>query len=54
MGIATGALLYANGNLELALTTLFFNEDGGMVSKLSDPSNVGILVFLVMLGILVP
>ena len=37
----------------LALTTLFFNEDGGMVSKLSDSSNVGILVFLVMLGILV-
>ena len=26
VGIATGALLYANGNLELALTTLFFNE----------------------------
>ena len=25
VGIATGALLYANGNLELALTTLFFN-----------------------------
>ena len=24
VGIATGALLYANGNLELALTTLFF------------------------------
>lgn len=53
VGIATGALLYANGNLELALTTLFFNEDGGMVSKLSDSSNVGILVFLVMLGILI-
>ena len=53
VGIATGALLYANGNLELALTTLFFHEDGGMVSKLSDSSNVGILVFLVMLGILV-
>ena len=53
VGIATGALLYANGNLELALTTLFFNEDGGMVSKLSDSSNVGILVFLVMLGLLV-
>ena len=53
VGIATGALLYANGNLELALTTLFFNEDGGMVAKLSDSSNVGILVFLVMLGILV-
>ena len=53
VGIATGALLYANGNLELALTTLFFNVDGGLVSKLSDSSNVGILVFLVMLGILV-
>ena len=53
VGIATGALLYANGNLELALTTLFFHSDGGMVSKLSDSSNVGILVFLVMLGILV-
>ena len=53
VGIATGALLYANGNLELALTTLFFNEDGGMIAKLSDSSNVGILVFLVMLGILV-
>ena len=53
VGIATGALLFANGNLELALNTLFFNEDGGMVSKLSDSSNVGILVFLVMLGILV-
>ena len=47
------ALLYANGNLELALNTLFFNEEGGMIAKLSDSSNVGILVFLVMLGILV-
>ena len=53
VGIATGALLYANGNLELALNTLFFNEEGGMVYKLADDSNVGILVFLVMLGILV-
>ena len=53
VGIATGALLFANGNLELAVTTLFFNEDGGMVAKLSDSSNVGILGFLVMLGILV-
>ena len=48
VGIASGALLYANGNLELAINTLFFNEDGGMVAKLSDSSNVGILVFLVM------
>ena len=37
----------------LALNTLFFNEEGGMVAKLADSSNVGILVFLVMLGILV-
>ena len=34
VGIASGALLYANGNLELAINTLFFNEDGGMVAKL--------------------
>ena len=40
VGIASGALLYANGNLELAINTLFFNEDGGMVAKLSDSSNV--------------
>ena len=53
VGIASGALLYANGNLELALNTLFFNEDGGMITKLSDSDNVGILAFLVMLGILV-
>ena len=53
VGIASGALLYANGNLELALNTLFFNEDGGMITKLSDSGNVGILAFLAMLGILV-
>ena len=47
VGIATGALLYANGNLELALTTLFFNEDGGMISKLSDSSNVGKVEFII-------
>ena len=53
VGIASGALLYANGNLELALNTLFFNEDGGMITTLSDSGNVGILAFLVMLSILV-
>ena len=42
VGIASGALLYANGNLELAINTLFFNEDGGMVAKLSDSSTVSI------------
>ena len=38
VGIASGALLYANGNLELALNTLFFNEDGGMITKLDRKS----------------
>ncbi len=53
IGIAAGAVLYANGNLELALNTMFFHPEGGLVYQLSDPWNVGILVFLVMLGILV-
>ncbi len=53
VGIVTGALLYANGNLELTINTLLFNEEGGMVSKLSGSGNVGILIFLVILGIMV-
>lgn len=53
VGIVAGALLYANFNLELMMNTMFFNEDGGMVYKLADSWNVGILVFLVILGILV-
>ena len=53
VGIITGALLFANGNLELMLNTMLFNEDGGMVYKLADSWNVGILIFLVILGILV-
>ena len=28
LGIVSGALLYSNFNLELALNTMFFNEDG--------------------------
>ena len=52
-GIITGGLLYSNFNLELMINTIFFQEDGGMVYKLADAWNVGILVFLVMLGILV-
>ncbi len=46
-------LLYSNFNLELMLNTIFYQGEGGMVMKLSDSWNVGILVFLVMLGILV-
>ena len=53
VGIVAGALLYANGNLELAFNTMLFNEDGGMIYKLADSWNMGILVFLVVLGILV-
>lgn len=52
-GIITGGLLYSNFNLELMINTIFFQEGGGMVYKLADAWNVGILVFLVMLGILV-
>lgn len=53
VGIVAGALLYANGNLELMLNTMLYNGDGGMIHKLADSWNVGILVFLVVLGIMV-
>ncbi len=53
VGIVTGALLFANGNMELMLNTMLYNENGGMVYKLADSWNVGILVFLVILGIMV-
>lgn len=53
VGVLTGAFLYANFDLELTIQTMFFHEDGGMISKLSDGWNVGILVFLVILGIIV-
>ncbi len=53
VGIVTGALLYSRFNLELMLNTMMFNEEHGMVAKLADSWNVGILIFLVILGILV-
>ncbi len=60
IGIITGALLYANFDLEYAIETLLFgrfhDEDGspaGMIPKIADSSNAGILVFLVLLGVLV-
>ena len=53
VGIVAGALLYSNGNMEAMLNTMLFNEDGGMIYKLADSWNVGILVFLVLLGIMV-
>ncbi len=53
VGILAGGLLYANFNLELMMNTIFFHEGGGMVYKLADSWNVGILIFLVVLGALV-
>ena len=50
VGIIVGGLLYANFNLEVTLTHAFNN---GIVASLSDSYNVGILVFLVILGVLV-
>ncbi len=53
VGIFVGGLLYADFNLEHMMNTIFFNESGGMVYKLADSWNVGILIFLVVLGALV-
>ena len=54
IGIVVGGLFYANFDPRLAYLTIFTNStDGGMLSKLSDSWNVGILIFLVVLGIIV-
>jgi len=50
VGIVTGGLLYANFNPEEAVLHIF---NGGIVSVLSDAYNIGILVFLVLLGAMV-
>ena len=50
VGIVTGGLLYSNFSFEGTINAIFTDA---MVSKLSDPWNVGILIFLVILGILV-
>ena len=50
IGIVMGGLLYSNFSFEGTLTHVF---NGGVVAVLSDPYNVGILVFLVILGIMV-
>ena len=50
IGIVTGGLLYSNFSFEGTINAIFTDA---MVSKLSDPWNVGILIFLVILGILV-
>ncbi len=50
VGIIVGGLFYAGFNLEGALLHIF---NDGVVGVLSDEYNVGILVFLVILGIMV-
>lgn len=53
LGIAVGSMLYANGNIVIAYNTMFFNEEGGLVAALSDPSHVCILIFVVILWTLI-
>lgn len=50
IGIVAGALLVENGNPVKAFTTMVGD---GFISSLSDSWNVGILMFLVILGIIV-
>ena len=50
IGIAAGAVLYSNFSFEGTLTHVFSD---GIVSVLSDSYNVGILIFLVILGAMV-
>lgn len=50
IGIAAGALLYSNFSFEGTVVHMF---RGGLISVLSDPYNVGIIIFLVILGIVV-
>ncbi len=53
MGILTGGLLYAGGDLEVALNTILYNENGGLVQNIATLQNASILVFVVLLGSLV-
>ena len=56
IGIVVGALFYSGFSFEGTLNHIFFEEvddaSYGMISVLSDSSNVGILIFLVILGTL--
>ena len=50
VGILVGGLFYANFNPELAMNHILVD---GMIGSLSDGWNVGILIFLVILGMMV-
>lgn len=50
VGILAGGLLYANFNFETTIVHVF---NDGFIASVADAYNVGILIFLVVLGILV-
>ncbi|MDO5539524.1 MAG: Na+/H+ antiporter NhaC family protein [Eubacteriales bacterium] len=50
LGILVGSVLYSGLNFELAITHMF---QEGFIGVLSDSYNVGILIFLVILGVIV-
>lgn len=50
IGILAGAMLYSGFNFEGTMLHVF---DDGIIAQLSDSYNVGILIFLVILGVLV-
>lgn len=49
-GIISGGILYAGFDLEGSITHVYHD---GLVAVLADPYNIGILIFLVLLGIIV-
>ena len=53
LGVVVGSMLYANGSPVMAYNTMFFNEDGGLVTALTNTSHVCILIFVVLLWTLV-
>ena len=50
VGIVVGGFIYAGGNFETAINHVLFD---GFVASLSDSYNMGIIIFLVLLGALV-
>ena len=53
VGVTVGAFLYAGGNPELALNTMLYHPDAGLVPNLTDISHASVLVFVTLLGTLV-
>ena len=50
IGIVAGGFIFASGNFETAINHVLFD---GFVASLSDSYNMGIIIFLVLLGMLV-